>query len=363
MLSSILSTKPTINIGYVALLDAAPLIIAQKLGFFAEEDVIVKLHRESNWASIRDKLSLGLFDAAHTLAPMVFASQIKAVNAVQNKAFKTSLALGYNGNAITLSNELINELSAQNDSLNQVSKKLKAYSDSHEKPLVFGTVYPHSMHTYLLHLLLREANIDSARVEIKVFPPIRMVQAMKDREVDLFCVGEPWNTAAQIEEAGKIICYGSDLWSYAPEKVLAVNAIFAEKNPKQHVKIVRAVIRACQWLEEPDHMAQAALWLALPEYLNCSSDLLIRAMINQWPTMFTHKEQRKLFFKQHATMPWPEHAQWILSAIIQFNKSTTNETLEAIDHIYDSSVYSEAMESLGIKMPNSRDLPGIIPKI
>ncbi|MFT7698119.1 MAG: ABC-type nitrate/sulfonate/bicarbonate transport system substrate-binding protein, partial [Reinekea sp.] len=110
MLTPLIANPKAVHIGYVPLLDCAPLIVAQEAGFFAAEGLDVSLQRESNWASIRDKLSLGILDAAHILAPMVLASQLAAANKDGAKTFKTALAMGYNGNAITLSSQLYNQL-------------------------------------------------------------------------------------------------------------------------------------------------------------------------------------------------------------------------------------------------------------
>ena len=60
-----------LDVGYVPLLDAAPLIIAAEIGFAAEEGLELALHREMSWAALRDKLIWGQYSAAHMLAPVV----------------------------------------------------------------------------------------------------------------------------------------------------------------------------------------------------------------------------------------------------------------------------------------------------
>ncbi len=58
-----------ITIGFIPLTDAAPLIAAHERGFAEAEGLAFDLVREVSWANIRDKLSIGLFDAAHMLTP------------------------------------------------------------------------------------------------------------------------------------------------------------------------------------------------------------------------------------------------------------------------------------------------------
>ena len=60
----------SLSIGYVALVDSAPLIVAREGGFFAEQGLQVDLQREPSWASLRDHLLFGDLVAAHALAPL-----------------------------------------------------------------------------------------------------------------------------------------------------------------------------------------------------------------------------------------------------------------------------------------------------
>jgi len=363
MLTPFTANQNSVQIGYVPLLDCAPLIVAQEAGFFAAEGLHVSLQRESNWASIRDKLSLGILDAAHILAPMVLASQLAPANNDHAKTFKTALAMGYNGNAITLSSQIYHQLAVPDNRFPTIAAALKTHLSLTNETLTVGTVHPHSMHTYLLHLFLNRAGIDMARVAIKVIPPVNMVEAMHQGEVDLYCVGEPWNTAAQIAQAGRIICYGSELWAHAPEKVLGVNQGFAQTRPEIHEKMLAAIVRACQWLECADHIAQSALWLAEPEYLDCSSDLLIQAMLGQWHTERPGSHQRKVFFSEQANAPWPAHAQWLLQAMQAYNQIDTRKLSVSLDALYDWQTYQRVMTRLDLPVVEREHFPGLLPAI
>ncbi len=354
MQNSLTTDKKTLNIGYVPLLDCAPLIVAQEAGFFAQEGLKVELHREQNWASIRDKLSLGIFDAAHMLAPMVIASA-----AISGKPFKTALSLGYNGNAITVSKDIYLHIAAA--SLDQTIAKLGEYINKTNKKLVFGTVFPYSMHTYLLNLLLEKAGVSKEDVSIRVIPPIHMVSEMKANNVDVFCVGEPWNTLAQMEDAGHILCYGNELWPYAPEKVLATHAEFTESHQDEYQKLLTALIKACRWLEEPDRIAQVALWMSAEPYLNCSSDLLIQAMIKQWHSQSQPNKTRKIFYSHHANAPWPAHAEWLLKSMIQLNQIPIEE-YDACLATYDWNTYLSVMAELELEAPKKDSVPLPLPK-
>ncbi|MEC9103688.1 MAG: ABC transporter substrate-binding protein, partial [Pseudomonadota bacterium] len=63
----------SLPVAYVPLVDAAPLIIAQDMGFAAAEGISLDLISAPSWSSIRDMLAFGRVDAAHLLSPMPVA--------------------------------------------------------------------------------------------------------------------------------------------------------------------------------------------------------------------------------------------------------------------------------------------------
>ena len=97
-----------LRIGFIPLADAAALIIAADRGFLAAEGLDVELVREVSWSNVRDKLNIGLFDAAHLLAPVAIASSLGLGHVTVPIVALLNLAL--NGNAITVAPELYRAL-------------------------------------------------------------------------------------------------------------------------------------------------------------------------------------------------------------------------------------------------------------
>ena len=64
------------RIGFIPLCDATALMVAVDKGFAAAEGLDVELVREVSWSNVRDKLNIGLFDAAHLMAPVAIASSL-----------------------------------------------------------------------------------------------------------------------------------------------------------------------------------------------------------------------------------------------------------------------------------------------
>ena len=74
------STTPEVRkaiLGYIALTDAAPLIIAKEKGFFAKHGMPeVEVSKQASWGATRDNLVLGGerggIDGAHILTPLPY---------------------------------------------------------------------------------------------------------------------------------------------------------------------------------------------------------------------------------------------------------------------------------------------------
>jgi len=90
-----------LQVGFIPLIDAAALIVAVDKGFCAAEGLDVTLVREVSWSNVRDKLNIGLFDAAHLLAPVAIASSLGLGHV--KVPIAAPFNLGLNGNAITVS--------------------------------------------------------------------------------------------------------------------------------------------------------------------------------------------------------------------------------------------------------------------
>src|SRR5258708_5022910 len=93
-----------LNVGFAATIDCAILIAAQELGLFRKYDLDVRLSREVGWATIREKLLHEELDAAAAHASMLFS--IYCGLGVVRRSCLTGILLGFNGSAVTLSNDL-----------------------------------------------------------------------------------------------------------------------------------------------------------------------------------------------------------------------------------------------------------------
>src|SRR5689334_12943164 len=94
-----------VKLGFIALTDCAPLVIAKEQGFFKEKGLDVELIKQANWAATRDNLLNGQIDGAHALFSMPL-SVAAGLGGSGSTDLKIAMILNNNGQAITLKKDL-----------------------------------------------------------------------------------------------------------------------------------------------------------------------------------------------------------------------------------------------------------------
>lgn len=277
--------QASLTLGFIPLTDSAPLIVAKELGFFSQWGLDVTLQKQNSWATLRDKLHAGLLDAAQMLAPMPLASTLGL--GCNPTAVITPLVLSLNGNAITLSEKLHQEVIRENK-ITHLTLPMAAYllqqvvasRKAQQRPkLKFATVFPYSCHFYQLRDWLASASITDQDVDIVVVPPVNMVAHLESSEIDACCVGGPWNAKAVRAGVGLTALTSFDIWQDSPEKVLGLLESWYKHNPNTVLALTAALKQACNWLESIPNRFEAARLLSSERYLDAAVDVIAPSLI------------------------------------------------------------------------------------
>ncbi len=305
-----------IRLGFVPLLDAAPLIVAEALGFAEEEGLSMTLTAAPSWASLRDMLVRGQVDAAQMLSPVPVAMALGLGGSMAR--IEALSVLNANGDVIGVSEVLAGRMRAQGYDFDfadawAAAKALRAASDA---PLRIGVPFHFSMHSELMHYWLSAPELGFPQpLDIRTVPPPRMAEALAAGEIDMFAVGEPWGSVAVERGVGTLILPGAAVWAFSPEKVLATRAGWADDNPALAGGMMRAVWRAGRWLGDPQNHSTASEILAAPGRLDVAPDLIERALTGRLVISPSGEERRTRhlieFFDGSATFPWRSQAAWI----------------------------------------------------
>ncbi|BDG73989.1 CmpA/NrtA family ABC transporter substrate-binding protein [Roseomonas fluvialis] len=252
-----------LRIGYVPLTDAAPLVVADALGFFAAAGVRVALSQERAWATLRDKLALGALDGAHLLGPMAVGLALGAGGL--RRRVDVTARLGRNGNGVVLSHALAAAVGRFTPPLAAAAfaAALQARAEDGMPPPTLAVVFPYSSHNYLLRQWLASGGLDPDHdVRLVVVPPPQTARALAEGAIEGFCAGEPWGSHAVAQGAGRFALSTGDIWPDHPEKVLAFAEGLAERDAGAVVAATAAVIAAQRWLADPANRPAAVALLA-----------------------------------------------------------------------------------------------------
>ncbi|MEH6696577.1 MAG: CmpA/NrtA family ABC transporter substrate-binding protein [Hyphomonas sp.] len=356
-------TGTSLKIGFARLSDCAPIAIAKEHGLFEANGLEVELVRFASWAAMRDALGTGMIDAAHMLSPIVVASA--AGLGPFPGAFTTALTLNLNGNAITVSTALYREMvAASPESITRcplTACALKSVIDRRVKegasPLTLAHVYTHSMHAYELRYWLADSGIDPDNdVRLVVVPPSQMVSALDDGQIDGFCVGEPWNSAAVSAGIGRTLITSGEIWSNGPEKVLAVRHDWLGRNAQTHADMLHAVIEACVWLDQPTNRIAAARVISSPDYVDAPfADIIgsLSGIDHQTAgNLRVDMPDFNVFHRYAANFPWRSHAKWILSQMIRWGEAPAGLDYDAIaESAFQPEIYRRVAATMNIACP------------
>jgi ABC-type nitrate/sulfonate/bicarbonate transport system substrate-binding protein len=344
-----------LRIGFIPLVDAAALIVAVDKGFAAAEGLDVTLVREVSWSNVRDKLNIGLFDAAHLLAPVAIASSLGLGHV--KVPIVASFNLGLNGNAITVSPALHAAIMAEIDgdpfdpmvTALALSRVVAARRKSGAEPLTFGMTFPFSTHNYQLRFWMAAGGVDPDEdVHMVVLPPPYMVDSLASGQVDAFCVGAPWNSVAVDLGVGHILHFVSDILVRAAEKVLAVRQNWSEKNPQVLAALIRAASRAAEFIEQPENRAEAARMLARPERIGVDADVILRTLDGRLkisPDGTMRESSRYLLVEREgAARPDPVQAAWLYAQMVRWGQASISpEALKTAMGVFRPDLYDAAL--------------------
>ena len=341
--------EDTINLGYLPLLDAAPLLLAQELGYFSEAGLKVRLSREASWANIRDKLCAGTLQGAQLLVPMLLSVNL-GLNRVK-AALTSSFVLNQNGNSFTVSMALRDQLRSLNPeamasahtSVLTLKRLIQLRRERGEAAFTLAVVYPYSCHNYLLRYWLAAGGIHPDHdVNLVVIPPSQMVAQLQSGRIDGFCAGEPWGQLAASMGSGHTLLSTYDIWHNAPEKVLAMHQEWATQHPEAYRSLLTVMLKACRWLSESANREESLLLLAQPHCLGTEADFL------HWGLL----AGRHNFHAHSANYPWPAHMAWLAAQMLRWGHLVPAQLpSEYLGQIFPTEIFRTICVQEGLAVP------------
>ena len=350
------------TVGFLPLVDACLPILAREHGFAEAEGLSLRLVKDMSWATVLDRLLYGHSDAAHLVAPLAIATTLGRGRPAQ--PLSVPFALGLNGNAITMSHQLADQVCPPGRLGNPliVGTALAALvkqSAARGKRLRFGVVHRYSSHNYMLRYWLAACGIRPDHdVEIVTIAPPFCADALEAGEVDGICVGEPWNSVAVERGAGRIVLATAQIWRRGVEKVLALREPVLVERRGDAEALIRALVATARHFVDPENWQANAAILARSEYLDGSAELIQmaisdRLLLSQGGVL-VHFPDFMFQYREAANFPWVSQAEWLYTQMVRWEGMAFSATdAERAARVFRSDVYRSALLGTGEPLPGA----------
>ena len=335
-----------VTAGFIPLVDAAALLVAADFGFAEAEGLKIDLIREVSWANVREKLSAGIFDVAHLLAPMAIASSLDLMPG--SVPLTAPYVLATNGNAITVSPTLFREIMAEvadEEPRPLATAKALARIAARRKrggflPLTFGSTFPFSCHSYQLRFWMAAAGLDTAAdFRLVVLPPPYMVESLNAGDVDGFCVGAPWNFVAAEQGLGHTLHYGCEIVRRLTEKVLAARCDWAQNYESVLIRLMRAISAAAEFASQPENWESCCERLSAPDRIDAGREQIRCALSGSFGD---HTDKNFLILGTgRQGRPDETQAAWLYSQMVRWGQASAQQGLvEAAQAVFSADLFN-----------------------
>ena len=343
------------RLGFIALTDSAPVIIAKERGLFAKHGMPdVEVVKQASWAATRDNLVLGSggggIDGAHILSPMPLQFTAGVQSGPRPLPMYTLARLNLNGQGITVGNDLKSvQVGLSSAGAKAKFAQLKAAGNTAKVAMTFrgGT------HDLWVRYWLAAGGINpETDLSTIVIPPPQMVANMKAGTQDAFCVGEPWNGQSVNQKVGYSAAVTSELWMNHPEKALGMRADWVDKYPRAAQAITAAVLEAQMWCDVMANRPAMCSIVSGRQYVNVPiGDILprLQGTIDYGDGRKVVKSPHYMkFWADRASFPFKSHDLWFVTENVRWGVMPQKIDKSAlVNRVNRSDIWRAAAKTIG----------------
>lgn len=343
--------KKEVRIGFIPLTDCASVVMAAVNKFDEKYGIKIIPSKEASWASVRDKLVNGELDAAHVLYGLIYGVQLGIGGPKKDMA--VLMGLNHNGQAITLSNQLKDKGATD-------GAKLAALIAKKEREYTFAQTFPTGTHAMWLYYWMAANGINPMKdVKTITVPPPQMVANMRVGNMDGFCVGEPWNNRAIMDNIGFTAATSQDIWTDHPEKVLGTTAEWASKHPNTARAMIAAILDAGKWIDASlPNKQKTAETIAQKAYVNTDTEVIVARMLGRYQNglgkSWDDKNHMKFFNDGAVNFPYLSDGMWFMTQHKRWGLLKDHpKYLEIAKQVNRIDLYKQGAAAAGVALPKS----------
>ena len=349
----------TAKLGYLPIVEAAPLIIAQEKGFFAKYGMTeVKIDKQANWGAARDNVKIGSsgggIDGGQWQMPMPYLITEGIITDNAKIPMYVLCQLNTQGNGIALANKHKGKNVGLKVDGAAFFGKLKAEG----APFKAAYTFPKSNQEFWIRYWLAANGVDpETDVSLLTVPTAQTVADMKRGAMDAFSTGDPWPFRIVSENIGFISALTAEIWKAHPEEYFGLRKDWADKNPKATKALLKGIIEAQQWCDDFNNRKEMATILAQRQYFGVPETVLLEPLMGKYnlgERTIDDKSMAVLYWKDakgSVSYPYKSHDLWFLTESVRWGflpKETLTNAKALIDQVNREDIWKEAAKEMGI---------------
>jgi nitrate/nitrite transport system substrate-binding protein len=325
--------KPELQVGFLPITCATPLIMGQHLGIFQKYGLNIKLNKIPGIALIRDKVLNGELDLSQQVMPVPITVSM-GIGSVPDATQVLSIQ-NQHGNSLVL---------AMKHKDNRDPKNWKGFK--------FAIPFDSSHQAMLLRYYLAENGLDPDQdVSFRVVPPSEYFSNLRTGNIDGFFGGEPGGQRAVYEGAGFIHLLSREIWPGHPCCAFVARAAWIKDHPNTFIAAQKAIIEASLAVNAMANRKGVAAILADPSYLNAPEPVIEQVLSGRYADGLGNVKEvpdRVMF----APFPHPSMAVWLMTQLKRWGMIKGDLDYKAIaEQVMLATEAGKRMKDLGAEVP------------
>lgn len=319
------------KLGYIPILEAAPLVIAQEKGFFAKYGMTeVEVSKQANWASARDNVVIGSqgggIDGGQWQMPMPHLISEGIITNGNKVPMYVLAQLNTHGNGIAIAG--IHKGKGLQKDLSKAKSYIRDFQSSQGRKFKAAHTFPNVNQDFWIRYWFAAGGVDPDQdIDLLAVPSAETVQGMRNGTMDAFSTGDPWPYRITADDIGHMATLTAQIWQFHPEEYLAMRADWVDRHPKATKALLKGVMEAQQWLDKPENRPEAIQILSGRNYFNVPVPILTPPLQGKYtmgdgqPAVDDFK-MGPLYWKDdlgNVSYPYKSHDLWFLTETIRWN--------------------------------------------
>jgi bicarbonate transport system substrate-binding protein len=360
-----------ITLGYLPIAESAPLIIAQTKGFFAKYGMTeVNVSKQANWASARDNVVIGSeaggIDGGQWQMPMPHLITEGIITNGQRVPMYVLTQLNTHGNGIAISG--VHAGKGFGLDISNAAEYIKGFQASEGRKFKAAFTFPNVNQDFWIRYWLSAGGVDpDSDVDLIAVPPPETVQGMRTGTMDAFSTGDPWPYRIVAEDIGFMATLTADVWPFHPEEYLAIRADWVDANPKATKALLKAVMEAQQWCDEPGNRAELVQIVSGRNFFDIPTEVLTPPFEGKYEmadgkAAIDDFNKGPLYWSDDlgsVSYPYKSHDLWFLTETMRWNFHSgaiadIDTARQIIDRVNREDLWREAAQEAGFSgIPDS----------